>query len=72
MKIICFDLDGVIFNNNYGDYTKAKPIKKSINKINSLYNQGHIIKILLQDIWEEITKIFQKHIQILQIYKKTT
>ena len=45
MKIICFDLDGVICNNTYGDYSKAKPIKKSINKINSLYNKGHIIKI---------------------------
>ena len=45
MKIICFDLDGVICNNTYGDYSKAKPIKKSINKINSLYNQGHIIKV---------------------------
>ena len=27
MKIICFDLDGVICNNTYGDYSKAKPIK---------------------------------------------
>ena len=45
MKIICFDLDGVICNNTYGDYSKAKPIKKSINKINSLYNKGHIIKV---------------------------
>ena len=62
MKIICFDLDGVICNNTYGDYSKAKPIKKSINKINSLYNKGHIIKVFTARYMGEIMKIFLKHI----------
>jgi hypothetical protein len=34
LKTFCFDIDGVICNNTWGDYSKAKPIKKSIKKIN--------------------------------------
>ena len=44
-KIICFDIDGVICTNTYGDYKNAKPFNKSINKINQLYDSG--FKIIL-------------------------
>ena len=30
-KVICFDLDGVICNNTWGNYKLAKPIKKISN-----------------------------------------
>lgn len=49
-KIICFDLDDVVctnFLNKDGliDYTKSKPIKKSIKVINELYQKGYQIDI---------------------------
>tara|TARA_B100001059_G_scaffold236519_1_gene287478 strand:+ start:400 stop:738 length:339 start_codon:yes stop_codon:yes gene_type:complete len=40
---ICFDIDGVICNNTWGNYEAAKPNIKAINKINSLYYKGHYI-----------------------------
>ena len=44
MKRICFDLDGTICNNTWGDYKNAKPNKNAINKINDLYEKkNHII-----------------------------
>ena len=45
VKIICFDIDGVICTTNGLNYKKGKPIKKNILKINSLYNQGYYIKL---------------------------
>ena len=45
MKIICFDIDGVICNNTWGKYEEAKPNKIVINKINELFNKGYTIKI---------------------------
>ena len=45
MKKICFDLDGVICSNTNGDYEKAIPFKKAIEKINSLYQAGYYIMI---------------------------
>ena len=45
MKVICFDLDGVICTNTWGNYQNAKPFKKTIQKINKLYDEGYIIKI---------------------------
>ena len=45
MKTICFDLDGVICTNTWGDYKNAKPIFPAINKVNSLYNNGFKIII---------------------------
>jgi len=44
-KKICFDIDGVICNTKKNDYQKAKPINKSIKKINQLYEEGNIIII---------------------------
>ena len=45
MKILCFDIDGVICNNTWGDYEKAIPNKNVIKKINQLYENGYFIKI---------------------------
>ena len=44
-KIYCFDIDGVICNTSGRNYSKSKPIKKSILKINKLYEKGNYIKI---------------------------
>ena len=45
-KIICFDIDGVICKtNNKNNYAKSKPIKKNINYINKLYEEGFKIII---------------------------
>ena len=44
-KTICFDLDGVICTNTWGEYSKAKPYEDAILKINDLYNKG--VKIII-------------------------
>jgi len=43
-KIICFDCDGVICKTIGNNYSKSKPIKKNIKKINQLYKH-YFIKI---------------------------
>ena len=44
-RIYYIDIDGVIFENNYNrmDYYEVTPIKKNIDKINKLYNEGNCI-----------------------------
>jgi hypothetical protein len=42
-KVICFDLDGVISNNTWGNYKLAKPIKKNIKFINILSKKYKVI-----------------------------
>lgn len=42
-KVICFDLDGVICTNTWGNYKLAKPIKKNIKFINLLNKKFKII-----------------------------
>lgn len=44
-KTYCFDLDGVICKTYMSNYKKSKPISKAINKINSLYLDGHKVII---------------------------
>ena len=44
-KIICFDLDNVICKTKKNNYKKSKPIKKTIEFINSLYDKNYHIKI---------------------------
>jgi hypothetical protein len=44
-KILCFDIDNVICKTKGSNYKNSKPIKKSIELINSLYFQGFFIKI---------------------------
>tara|TARA_R110002126_G_scaffold116875_6_gene256536 strand:+ start:15686 stop:15979 length:294 start_codon:yes stop_codon:yes gene_type:complete len=41
--IYCFDLDGTLCSNTYGDYEKAKPFNKRIEEVNTLYENNHII-----------------------------
>jgi hypothetical protein len=42
-KVCCFDIDGVIFENNYPNYDKAIPIQSMIDNINHLYLNGYLI-----------------------------
>ena len=44
-KIYCFDIDGVICKTVGRNYSKSKPNKNSIKKINQLYEKGFFIKI---------------------------
>lgn len=44
-KIFCFDLDNVICKTEKNYYSQSKPICKTINIINKLYDNGHVIKI---------------------------
>jgi hypothetical protein len=37
------DIDGTILTATNGDYKKAKPIQDRIDKLNSLYDEGHMI-----------------------------
>lgn len=43
--VLCFDIDGVICFSKGLDYKKSKPIKKNINKINTLFDSGFYIKL---------------------------
>ena len=55
--IFCFDIDNTICTTKGKDYKSAKPKKNVINLINELYDSGHTIKILHQDIWAEIKRM---------------
>jgi hypothetical protein len=44
-KIICFDIDNVLCKTTKGNYLKSTPIKKNINLVNSLFENGYYIKI---------------------------
>ena len=44
-KIFCFDLVNTLCTTYRGEYGKSKPKKKAINKVNQLFEKGHIIKI---------------------------
>ena len=45
IKKYCFDLDGVICNNTYGDYENAEPNQLAIKRINKLFYEGNYILI---------------------------
>ena len=42
-KVYCFDIDGTICQNTYGEYDLAKPIHERIDFINSLFEAGNEI-----------------------------
>ena len=44
-KVYCFDLDGTLCTNTFGDYNSALPLSGSIALVNNLFNQGNTIKI---------------------------
>jgi len=43
MAIYIVDIDGTICSRTEGDYENAVPYKNRIEKINKLYDEGHII-----------------------------
>ena len=61
-KIIIVDIDGTICTDQKGDYESARPVKRYINKINKLFDEGHTIiywtaRGTVTGInWEELTK----------------
>ena len=65
MKLIYVDIDETICNreasSDFGvvhDYTKAKPIKENIAKINKLYDEGNTLCIGLQE--EVVSRLIGK------------
>ena len=44
-KVFCFDLDNVICKTKKNYYHKSSPLFRTINIINKLYDDGHVIKI---------------------------
>jgi hypothetical protein len=60
--IYCFDLDGTLCTNTYGDYEKAEPFHQRIKKLNDLYHDGnHIIIVTARGAttgidWFNLTK----------------
>lgn len=60
--IYCFDLDGTLCDNTFGQYQNAKPYLERINKLNKLYDNGnHIIIDTARGAttginWYELTK----------------
>lgn len=58
----CFDLDGTLCNNTWGDYNSAKPFNDCIREVNKLYDAGHTIKVFTArgmssgTDWTELTK----------------
>ena len=63
MKILCFDIDGVICNNTWGKYENAIPNMQAIKKINELYEQKFIIKLYTARFMgrnnEKVSKVYQ-------------
>lgn len=43
--IYCFDIDGTICTNTDGAYERAEPWPHRISEINTLYEQGQVIKM---------------------------
>lgn len=43
--IYCFDLDGTLCTNTYGNYDFADPFIERIQMVNKLYDEGHTIII---------------------------
>ena len=63
LKTYVFDIDGTICSNTFGEYAKAEPLRKRINLINKLFDQGNIIKLFTargsttKIDWEEFWKV---------------
>lgn len=63
METYCIDIDGTICTTTTNqEYFKARPIQEMIDKINRLYDDGHIIKFCTArgmesgGVFEEITR----------------
>jgi FMN phosphatase YigB (HAD superfamily) len=46
IKTFCFDIDGTLCTNTWGEYEKADPVFAVIAQVNALYNAGHRIILL--------------------------
>lgn len=59
--IYCFDIDNTVCKTEGRNYEKAKPIKKRIDHINNLYDQGNTIIFLTargfvtKEDWHQLT-----------------
>lgn len=42
--IYCIDIDGTLCDDLLGDYDNSIPYTDAVNKVNRLYDEGHIIK----------------------------
>jgi capsule biosynthesis phosphatase len=42
-KIFCVDIDNTLCTTKLNFYKKSKPIKKAINAVNKLHENGHVI-----------------------------
>ncbi len=64
MKTICFDLDGVLCSNTWGNYIEAKPYEEAIEKVNKLFDDGNTIIIFTSRYMsrnkESIEKVYQE------------
>ena len=61
MKRYCFDIDGTICTNTWGDYDRAVPNYQRINFVNSLYDAGNHVIYLLLEVWERVMVTLLKH-----------
>jgi len=43
--VYCFDIDGTICTNTYGDYHQAQPFAERIAHVNALFDDGHTVKL---------------------------
>ena len=67
--IFCFDIDNTICKTKKGNYSKSSVIKKNIQTINKLYDDGHIIKIFTSRYMGRANSDIKKTYRIG--YKKT-
>jgi len=54
-KTYCFDIDGVLCTNTWGEYEHAVPLPEAIERINALHDAGH--RILLHTARGTVTGI---------------
>jgi len=59
----CFDLDGTLCSNTWGEYSKAQPFKDCIAEVNKLFSENNTIKIFTArgttsgTDWTDLTKL---------------
>lgn len=41
--IYCFDIDGTLCTNTWGEYEQAEPYPAAIDAVNRLHDEGHVI-----------------------------
>ena len=63
MKTYCFDIDGTLCNQESNDYSQARPFLGRIDRVNSLFDEGHTIVVFTARgsksgiDWTEITRL---------------